>query len=337
MEEKQVKEILNNDRFPDSGKNKDYIETHISWVILSDHFVFKMKKPLQYDFLDYSSLDKRKGFCEKELALNRRLSEAVYLDVLPIIENEGTVQIAEVADHNVIDYAVKMARLPESRKMDNLLKKDFIDLKDIKNLVQKITHFHQTTSQIKKQENLIDFRERFNEIEQVSDFFNQHLGDIYQEMVQEAVVDSDRYLKEHFEFIRYRQENGFVRDCHGDLHSRNIFLAEEPVIFDCIEFNDALRQIDLIDEIAFFCMDLEFYDKFELSAAFYSTYMQEMSFHPDSEEKQLYTYYKAYRANIRAKVKALKLQNLYHVEMDQKELNEIKTYLHLMKNYLSEL
>ncbi|MBP6680728.1 MAG: hypothetical protein KA166_06020, partial [Saprospiraceae bacterium] len=143
------------------------------------------------------------------------------------------------------------------------------------------------------------------------------------------------FLNEHQGLFSRRVDDGWVRDCHGDLHSRNIFLYARPILFDCIEFNDEFRQIDILDELAFFCMDLEAAGFDELSKSFMTFYFAKDQAGFGKEEQMLFTYYKGYRANVRAKVNALRAMQA-EGPVRQQNLADVKKYLDLLDQYMSE-
>jgi aminoglycoside phosphotransferase family enzyme len=147
---------------------------------------------------------------------------------------------------------------------------------------------------------------------------------------------SNSYLDLNEQFIANRVEEGFCRDCHGDLHSKNIFLYKDPIIFDCIEFNDDFRQIDVLNELAFFCMDLEAYERWDLSKQFMESYLELFPCMMGMKGEQLFKYFKCYRASVRAKVNTLRAMQADN-EYDENKYNiEVKKYLKLMANYMDE-
>ena len=336
MKEEQIHKIIDKNNVNDTGENMELHETHISWVILSDHYAYKIKKPVTYSFLDFSTLDRRKRYCEKELKLNKRLAENEYLKVLPV-HNGDNPHIDEHHNGDIIDYAVQMKRLQESKKMDNLLKKDFVDTRDIEKLATKVADFHLKTEVISKSFDLEEYKDKFNDIDAITDFVNKDIDMECGDLIKKAQKISDEFLENNQKVLAERSKEGFIRDCHGDLHSRNIFLLNEPVIFDCIEFNDEFRYIDVLDEIAFFCMDLDYFEKYDLSALFYTLYMKAMGMEQSFKIKQLFNYYKSYRANVRAKVISMRLMKKSDEKINKHRLQQVKRYLVLMQNYLGEL
>ncbi len=335
MNSRQIETIVHAGKYRDTVFHWKLVETHISYVLLGPAVAFKIKKNIHYSFLDFSTLKKRKHFCEQEVALNNRLSKGVYLGVVPVLQ-DGEELTIDGKSGKIIDYAVHMKRLQGAKQMHVMLDKKQVSKKHMKTLAVLIRDFHCQTTVIKKIFNPQQFVSRFNDILTVSDFISTALGAASVATMKKAVRMSDAFLHTHHDLFIQRIENGFTRDCHGDLHSRNIFLYHRPIIFDCIEFNDEFRQIDILDELAFFCMDLEAEGLYDLSKAFTTYYFRKAKNNFGSREQLLFTYYKCYRANVRAKVNALRAMQATE-PVQKKWLAEVKKYLSLMDSYLVAL
>ncbi len=151
MTKEQIDKLLSNGIFPEYTENRELVETHISWVILCDQFVYKIKKPIKYSFLDFSTLELRKHFCERELELNRRFTKNIYIEVMPIyyFESEDRYCVGG-AEGTILDYCTKMYKLDPEKQMDVLLSKNKVSEFDIKNLAITIADFHKSTEVIYK-------------------------------------------------------------------------------------------------------------------------------------------------------------------------------------------
>ena len=168
-------------------------------------------------------------------------------------------------------------------------------------------------------------------------FINDHVGTDSGDIIERAVKKSTSFLKTNTNLLNLRVGEGFQRDIHGDLHAKNIFLYEDPVIFDCIEFNDEYRQMDVLNELAFCCMDLEANERYDFSKLLLEEYLNDLPAIRDDDEMRLFVYFKAYRANVRAKVNALRAKQEKQPDQLKKNFAAVDKYLKLMSFYLSEL
>ncbi len=315
---------------------REVIETHVSWVLLTDEYAFKLKKELRFSFLDFSTLEKRKFFCERELILNRRLAPSMYLKVVPVCQNVDGLVIYNENDQ-IMDYAVVMKRMDNNLQMHVLLEQNKVTKKEVLEIANVIARFHTTASVINTPFDVHNIAATFNDILSVADFVQEELGHGPRKTIDQSISYSNEFILCNQTEFEKRIEKEMVRDCHGDLHSGNIFLYNEPVIFDCIEFHDGFRQIDLLNEISFFCMDLDAFGRTDLGEAFLKEYLGFLPQVMATEfDKQLFTYYKLSRANVRAKIAAIKAQQ--HLSDNQLGMTkEVELYLQLMNVYLVEL
>ena len=334
MDKDQINKLIRFGTYRGEALNGKLIETHISWVILTKKYVFKIKKEMQYSFLNFSSLDKRKFYCERELILNRRFSD-IYLDVVPVNSKDDKLFLG-TEPGLIMDYAVRMKRLQTAKQMNHLLKKNRVSKKQISVLAKKIAIFHQGMKRIYIPFIKTQAKREFNDILCVADWVKLNLDNEYTDLIDRAVRNSNTFLDQNEKFIKNRIKNGFWRDGHGDLHSKNIFLYSDPVIFDCIEFNDAFRQIDVLNELAFFCMDLEAFQRVDLSKHFMKTYLEIFPCMKGQNEEKLFIYYKCYRANVRAKVNIMRAMQSMDNNKIVKYSIEIKKYLELMDYYTNK-
>jgi len=331
MTKEHIVKLLSEGEFPGYTGRPDLVETHISWVFLCDRFVFKIKKPIRYSFLDFSTLEKRKYYCEREIELNSRLTNDMYLDVQPIREISGRYYVGNQSGE-IIDYAVRMRKVDRSRQMDVLLQNNSVTNSDLRNLAEKIAGFHKNTVVIYKKD-VLQIRDEFMDLKNE----REYLGAERSAVIDKAVESSDVFIEKHKELFAGRLKEGFYRDCHGDLHSRNIFLLPDPQPFDCIEFNDEFRQIDVLNEVAFLCMDLDAFDKRELADQFLQYYNNFFPAIRSEEDRRLFLYYKSYRANIRAKVNSLRARSADNDAARKIAMAEADKYLRMVDGYLEVL
>ncbi|HMQ89473.1 MAG TPA: hypothetical protein PKB07_17875 [Flavilitoribacter sp.] len=322
MNQNQIQQILHDHAFPGEKGPAELVQTLISWVMLTPQYAFKIKKPVQFPFLDFSSPEKRKVCCEAEVRLNNRLTEGIYLGVLPIRLVEGASRIGGTGGE-IVDYAVQMIRLDDRRQMSRLLRSGGVTPEDMQQLARQLAVFHTFTEKIRTPFDKSAAQADFEDILKVKRTVEIRFGGPAAALLDRAVDFSDRFLNAHGGRLEQRIRAGLFLDGHGDLHSNNIFLLNEPVIFDCIEFNEHLRRVDALNEVAFLCMDLNFYGRDDLEQIFLDAYSREFPAVRKEADRKIFHYFKLYRANVRAKVHLL-----------NEEWTTAGKYLELMKQYL---
>ena len=300
-----IQKLANPALYPHSVKEVKVIETHISWVLLTGLYAYKIKKPVDLGFLDFSTLEKRHFYCMEELRLNRRLAPEIYLEVVPICGSQETPHL--IGTGPVFEYAVKMVQFPEQSRLDKILANGMLGRNEIDDLVTKIADFHKHIA-IAEQQLLFGTPE----------FVAQPVTENYQHIRPLLTVAKDikrldglsfwseQTFKIHFNDFQMRKQKGCIRECHGDLHLENIAtLNGKLIIFDCIEFSEKLRWIDVISEIAFLAMDLEDRGQRPLAHRFINAYLEITG---DYDSLKVINYYLVYRAMVRAKVAIIRLQ-----------------------------
>lgn len=336
MKDLQIAQIIERSAFPDLPDKAELIETHISWVILTSNFAYKIKKPLQYTFLDFSTLAKRKFYCEQELKLNKRLTQGMYLAVVPIRKAGGEIAI-EGTNGEVIGYAVKMKRMDNTRQMNFLLEKNEVTHTHMHQLAEQLAEFHRCAKRVHSAPDIEFMHADFADILNVEEFVGKKFGPAAAQKIREAVVYSDRFLHAHADRLLERHHHGFNIDGHGDLHAKNILLLDEPVVFDCIEFSDHYRQGDVLSELAFFCMDLDVFARADLADVFLEKYLVKNPCIETEEDQHIFNYFKIYRANVRLKVYALKAMQTEDDGERKMRLRLIGEYIKLLGKYLDEV
>lgn len=334
MNEHQVHELAEKGLYNGKPLCATLEETHISWILLTDKLVFKIKKPVKLSFLDFSELSTRKALCEKELVLNKRFSP-IYLKVLPVNQHENGIEIGAVHG-TTIDYAVMMKRLATEKRMDHLLSASEVGSDQIVALAEKIADLHCNAPVISVAFDPLVQIATFNDIASIRSFILKHSSPHYVEVIDYAIAFNDSFINQYANRMKQRVGLGFTRDIHGDLHSGNIFMDSKPIIFDCIEYNDAFRQIDVLSDIAFLCMDLEAFDHGALSEIFLSIYCDRFAAFQTAADNLIFLYYKCLRANIRAKVSALSAMESEGTPSFQEHLNAAEKYLHLISDYINQ-
>jgi len=335
MKANQINQLISQEAFPDSPGKTELIETHISWIILSTNYAFKIKKPVQFSFLDFSTLEKRKYYCEEELSLNRRLTLGIYLEVVPItLEKKGKICID--GNGSVIDYCVQMKRMNNDYRLDKLLREDRVSSEMIFQLAKKLADFHQSTSILSGKVNSNILLEDFADILNFQSEIEAVLGKQKMKKIKKGVEFAHQILDRLSSRIDWREQNGWVRDCHGDLHAANIIFENEPIIFDCIEFNEHFRYLDLLSELAFLYMDLDFYNQGTLAQCFLNKYLETFNCMLTTEDHLLFIFYKLYRANIKVKVNVLKAKQKENRNGYQAIVVKVKRYMELFEQYMED-
>jgi aminoglycoside phosphotransferase family enzyme/gluconate kinase len=315
--------------WPHPASTVELVETHISYVLLVGEYAYKIKKPLDLGFLDFSTLELRHRCCREELRINRRLAPSIYLEVVAITGSAESPQIG--GEGPPIEYAVKMRRFPD----DGLLSQHAENLTPglVSGLAQRVAEFHAGVEVSAADQSwgsadtvLQPMLENFDPIQQLE---HDPQIDIQLQRLQRWTLQRHSELRPELEA---RKASGFVRECHGDMHLGNITLVHgEPVIFDAIEFNPGLRWIDTINEIAFLVMDLEEKGRPELAQLVLNSYLEVCG---DYAGLKLLRFYQVYRAMVRAKVTAIRLGQ---DDLEQEERltleQEFQRYLDLAERY----
>ena len=292
-----IKRLLSPEAYPHRPEKIDLVQTHISYVFLAGELVYKIKKPVNFGFLDFTTLEKRKHFCEREVALNRRLCPEIYLGVVPVTEKgfEG--------EGEPLEWAVKMKRLPEEGMMGRLMAEGRLEERHLDLIVEKLVPFYreaETGPEVNKYGSLETISYNVEEnFSQTRDFVGRALAPHRYEHI---VSWSRRFMEEEAPLFEARVDQGFIRDGHGDLYSANICFDEpqnKVYIFDCIEFNDRFRCGDVAQDLAFLAMDLDFHRLEGLSRYFIERYV---SLSGDTGLLSLLEFYKCYRAYVRGKI-----------------------------------
>lgn len=335
VRESEVRDIAKNGVYESTPLQGKLEETHISWVILSRRFAFKIKKPLKLSFLDFSTLHLRKQQCERELLLNSRFSE-IYLSVQPIRRVKGQWMLGGHEDGDIVDYCVVMRRMAVSKRLDNVLRRGKVNESSIRRLAGQTASFHRNAEKVFIPFDIGKTRSTFSDIGSIVESTSDSVGE-FADIINRSIEWSNSFLGLHEHRIQQRVDHGLQRDVHGDLHSGNIFLYRKPVLFDCIEFNDEFRQIDVLYEIAFLCMDFERFHHKSLADIFLKEYTRHFPAFEESEDHLIFTYFKCLRANIRAKVHAMQLDQAEGRNEAAFQLSETRKYLRLMNDYITSL
>lgn len=292
---------------PDRTENVSVLQTHISVVFVADFFVYKIKKPVDFGFLDFSTLEKRKYYCEQEVKLNRRLSRGVYLDVLPVLY-DGTRHSLKGGEGEAVEYAVKMKRIPDEVLMKSLFYVRALTEGHLKTVADRLAAFHlqaERSPEIDVFGEAVKFKINTDEnFEQVQKYIDMTIGQNEFESIREW---TDRFYETNEDLFSSRITEGRIRDCHGDLHMEHICFTDDLAVIDCIEFNERFRYSDTVADIAFLLMDLEFHGGRQESEILWNMYKNAAGEEQDVDS--LLTFYKIYRAFVRGKVNSFQVDD----------------------------
>jgi aminoglycoside phosphotransferase family enzyme/gluconate kinase len=298
--------MQNADLYDHPVHNFQIIETHISQVILTGDYAYKIKKPVNFGFLDFSTLESRKHFCEEELRLNKRLAEKLYRCVLPITGSPENPIIGGEGD--AFEYAIKMCQFSQDQLFNHRQEHGILEPELLARLARQVAHFHNSLPPLTNDKPLGTPEAVYAAMQENFDQIRPMIND---QPLLDQLDNLETWTKTTFErqrsLIDSRRANGFVRECHGDLHLANITLFEGDVtVFDCIEFNEPFRWIDVINDLAFLLMDLESRQEQALANLVLNTYLE---YRDDFDALPLLPLYKAYRALVRAKIALFTLSN----------------------------
>ena len=326
-----VRALLESRAYPHKPQKVELVQTQMSFIFLTGEYVYKIKKPVNLGYLDYTTLEKRLYFCDQELELNRRLCPGAYLAVVPIIEEKSQLRLE--GRGKAIEYAVKMKQLPQERMMDVLLPLGEVTAEMVTSVSEKLVSFHR---QAETNQKIAAFG-RLDVIRQNTDEnFTQtekYIGSsITVGQYQHIRNYTDNFIASKTSLFDKRVTEGKIRDCHGDLHAAHVCFTEDICIYDCIEFNDRFRYSDVASEIAFLAMDLDRYQHSGLSQHLVNTYVK---LSHDEELLKLLNFYKCYRAYVRGKVESFKLDDRYIPEQEKaKVLTAARRYFQLAESYI---
>ncbi|MEF8847709.1 MAG: nucleoside monophosphate kinase [Candidatus Thermoplasmatota archaeon] len=296
------------------------IQTHISYVFLTGEYAYKIKKPVDFGFLDFSTLEKRRKYCYEELKLNRRLCPEIYLDVVEI-KRTSRDHLRIKQKGQTVEYAVKMKQFPQEKIMKNLIDREKIDKKTIETICEILIDFYksdETSSKIKKYGEVTVIKKNTDEnFEQTKNM----IGNLIKKDKYDYIkTTTNLFLDKRKNYFKKRIENNHIHDCHGDLHSGNIvvFNNQQICIFDCIEFNKRFRYSDLASDIGFLAMDLDYQNRPYLSSHLIYQYVKKSQ---DWGIKKILNFYKCYRGYVRGKVTGFKLDDK---DIPKEEKKDIK-------------
>lgn len=337
---KIIDAFLNPEFYDHSVDHIELIETHISWVFLTGRFAYKIKKPVDFGFLDFTHLEQRKFYCQQELILNSRFAPQIYLEVLPITQSDNNLSLSGQGE--IIDYAVKMVQFDHNCLLDKLLKKHQVELYHIDDLSDVVADFHEKINIAGSDAAFGSTPEVIKPVEENFSILNKILLETLSDTPvnnneQKMLASLHSQMMSMYHSISSqlltRKKEGHIRECHGDLHLGNITLLEDKILlFDGIEFNDSFRWIDTMSDFAFLIMDLQDHKQTIFANHLLNRYLLKTG---DYSGLTVLKFYLLYRATVRAKVAALRLQQQTVESIAyENSVDELRNYLELAKSYV---
>ncbi|WP_404785527.1 AAA family ATPase [Altericista sp. CCNU0014] len=305
-----IQQMLQSDFYPHPVLEPvQLLQTHISYILLTGEYAYKIKKPIDLGFLDFTSPEKRRHFCQEELRLNRRLSPELYLGVLPVVDNEDQYSFGvDDTEQLVADYALQMRQFPQDMLLSQLFQDGKLTPEMVQQLARQVAAFHTSAGTNPE----VTAYGRVASIQQVATN-NYAISAAFigtsqtQQQLDETRTFTDCFFDRHADWFAQRQIEGKIRECHGDLHLNNVCVYRDKIqIFDCIEFNQEFRNIDVIYDAAFLVMDLAFRGRADLANLFLNTYLEQTG---DYRGAALLPLYLSMRAYIRGNVNSLALND----------------------------
>ncbi|RJR41414.1 MAG: hypothetical protein C4576_17960 [Desulfobacteraceae bacterium] len=327
-----IEKLLDPASLPDPTTTVTLVQTHISSVLVADRFVYKIKKPVNFGFLDFSTLEKRRYYCQQEVRLNQRLSREIYLGVLPVLQEGDRFRIGEGRGATV-EYAVKMKRISEQVLMKTMFREGRLKNEHLDAIALLLARFHADAERSPEIDSFgepekfkINTDENFQQTE-------RYTGKTVKQQDYLALrAWTDGFFLKNEALFRERIQKGKVRDCHGDLHMEHICLTDPVSVIDCIEFNERFRYSDTLSDIAFLLMDLEYHGGRDQAARLWEAYQAESG---ERNVEELLVFYKVYRAYVRGKVNSFQLDDERLPVVEKERIaRQAAAYFDLARSYI---
>ena len=322
--EEKVAFLSRPDVYPDATERVETKETHLSWVFLTETQAWKLKKPVRYDYLDFSTPEARLRNCEEEVRLNRRLAHDVYLGVAPLtLGARGELQLAGKGEP--IDWFVRMRRLPADRMLDRAIADRTVNAAEVRKVGALLARFYNQAPPVALTPS--EYRRRLSADALAN---QQELAKpeyaLPVELLESIIREQLAFLRQEPRLFDDRVRAGKIIEAHGDLRPEHICLESEPVIIDRLEFNRDFRVLDPLSDLAFLALECERLGAPWVSDLILETYRDQTSDHPP---ERLLAFYKSYNACLRAKIAVLRLKD-HGVPDWQKWTGRARQYLHLV-------
>jgi aminoglycoside phosphotransferase family enzyme len=317
----KVSFLLRRESFPEPTTRVDAIETHMSWVFLTDEYAYKLKKPVRFKLLNLATLEDRRRNCDTEVAWNRRLARDVYLGVVPLaIDENGRLVLGRGTE--VVDWLVKMRRLPADRMLDKLIASGKVEPNDVRRAAETLSAFYQRAprADVRKKKYRGRFRSDIGEIAREL----RELSSISRNRIEVVSAQLLAFIENRADLLDARVREGKVVEAHGDLRPEHLCLLPQPVVIDCLEFSPELRTLDPADELSFLSVECEVASGPPfIERILFETYAELTS---DRPPPALVRFYKTFRAFLRAKI------TIWHLR--DPEVKDVPKWLGRTERYL---
>jgi uncharacterized protein len=328
--DEKVGSLLRPTTYPEPTGHVEPVQTNMSWVFLTDSFAYKLKKPVKSAFLDYSTVERRKHFCEEEVRLNGRLAPSVYLGTIALTWNAGGISLG--GRGTVIDWLVKMRRLPRERFLDRALLGHTYTDADLTLVAQRLTAFYSRAQPVPLSPT--EYRQRIEaDVASNGMALTEATEYVSLEGVRFVQTSQDEALRNSAELFDRRVIGGRVVEAHGDLRPEHVWLAPDPQIIDCLEFDLRYRTLDPADELAFLSIECEFLGAPSAGATIAETCFKATG---DRPPERLMNFYKCYRATLRSKLSIWHLHDP-NVREPQRWPRQARRYLDIATMYARRL
>lgn len=328
-----IRALLDPAIYPHPAHDLQLIQTHVSYVVLAGNFAYKVKKPVDFGFLNFSTLGRRGYYCRKEVVLNSRLCSDTYLGVVAIRETNGAYSLG--GRGQIVEYAVQMRRLPQERMMDQLLAAGKLTPEMVRAVADKVARFHEAaeTSPRIAEYGAWAIRYAWDEnIQQWQPYVGQT---VTPEQNRILTAFGEAFFARKKDVLRHRVEQLRIREGHSDLRSDAVCLEDGVCIMDCVEFNRRIRLVDVARDVGFLAMDLDYRDAPRFGQTFVDRYIEVSG---DEEMRQIIDFYKSYNACVRGKVDGFRLSQPEVPEAEQRQARAAaRRYFHLACKYAESL
>jgi len=328
-----VQAMLDPTFYPHHPPPVEFIQTHISYLFLAGDLVYKVKKPVDFGFLDFTTLEKRHYYCQEEVRLNRRFSPDVYLATVPISVDGDAFRLGD--DTAVVEYAVKMRRINEDHMLYRLLEAGEVKSEDMQRIGKHLAGAYGTIPSDEKARAFGALEVVSTNVKENFEQTRKYIGGPLSREAFEAIESwSLAFMKDNRALFQQRVAQGCIKDCHGDLHLQHICVEGEHIyVFDCIEFNERFRFGDVASDVAFLAMDLDVNGHPDLARAFVDAYTEASG---DTTLARVLPFYKVYRAYVRAKITSFMLDDAGLDERAKGEvLQRARAYYDLACTYVN--